>query len=99
MTSVLTTAQALERRGQNGLHGLEHDLEAQLCFLGDGMIGKEAKTLLRKLSRLLADKWEKPIAIVRATHQCIRGSRVPTAHMSKRLPLWEDKAGLSLFRL
>ena len=77
----------------------------------DGMIGKEAKTLLRKLSHLLADKWEKPyhevcgyvtalmsIAIVRATHRCIRGSRVPTSHMSKRLPLWEDKAGLSLFR-
>ena len=77
----------------------------------DGMLSKESKTLLKKLSSLLADKWEKPyhevcgyvtalmsIAIVRATHQCIRGSRVPTAHMSKRLPQWEDKAGLSLFR-
>jgi hypothetical protein len=47
----------------------------------DGLIGKEAKTLLKKLSFLLAEKWEKPysvvcgyvnaqvsIAIVRATH-------------------------------
>jgi hypothetical protein len=52
----------------------------------DGLIGKEAKTLLKKLCSLLAEKWEKPysvvcgyvnaqmsIAIVRATHLCLRG--------------------------
>jgi hypothetical protein len=38
------------------------------------------------------------IAIVRATHLCIRGSRVPTGKMCNRLPQWEDKAGLGLFR-
>jgi hypothetical protein len=78
----------------------------------DGLIGKEAKTLLKKLSTLLADKWGKSysdvcgyvnarmsIAIVRATHLCLRGSRVPSSQMSNRRPLWEDKAGLSLFRL
>ena len=77
----------------------------------DGLIGKEAKTLLKKLSSLLADKWEKPysvvcgyvnaqlsIAIVRATHHCLRGSRIPTSQMSDRRPQWEDKAGLGLFR-
>jgi hypothetical protein len=37
------------------------------------------------------------IAIVRATHICLRGSRVPTSTMSNRRPQWEDKAGLSLF--
>jgi hypothetical protein len=77
----------------------------------DGLIGKEAKTLLKKLSTLLAEKWGKSyaevcgyvnarmsIAIVRATHICLRGSRVPSSQMSFRRPQWEDKAGLSLFR-
>jgi hypothetical protein len=53
----------------------------------DGLFGKEAKTLLKKLPGLLAEKWEKPysevcgyvnarmsIAVVRATHLCLRGS-------------------------
>jgi hypothetical protein len=77
----------------------------------DGLLGKEAKILLRKLSSMLAEKWEKPhsevcgyvnarmsIAIVRATHLCIRGSRIATGKMCNRLPQWEDKAGLGLFR-
>jgi hypothetical protein len=77
----------------------------------DGLIGKELKTLLKKLSSLLAEKWEKPysvvcgylnaqmsIAIVRATHLCLRGSRIPTSQMSNRRPQWEDRAGLGLFR-
>jgi hypothetical protein len=76
----------------------------------DGLLGKEAKILLRKLSSMLAEKWEKPcseicgcvnarmsIAIVRATHLCIRGSRIPTGKMCNHLPQWEDKAGLGLF--
>jgi hypothetical protein len=76
----------------------------------DGLLGKEAKCLLKKLPTAQADKWEKPhavvsgyvnarmsIAIVRATHICLRGSRVPTSTMSNRRPQWEDKAGLSLF--
>ncbi len=76
----------------------------------DGLLGKEAKTLLRKLSALIAAKWDKPysqvcgyvnarmsIAIVRATHLCLRGSRIPTGRMSRR-PQWEGAAGLSLFR-
>jgi hypothetical protein len=77
----------------------------------DGLFGREAKILLKKLSALLAKKWEKPysevcgyinaqmsIAVVRATHLCIRGSRILTSKMSKRLPQWKIKAGLSLFR-
>jgi hypothetical protein len=77
----------------------------------DGLIGKEAKTFLKKLSSLLAEKWEKPYsvvcgyvnaqvsnAIVRATHRCLRGSRIPTSQMSHCRPQWEGKAGLGLFR-
>jgi hypothetical protein len=78
----------------------------------DGLfLGKEAKNLLKKLSSsLLAENWEKTysevcgyvnarmsIAVVRATHLCLRGSHIPTSKMSKQLPQWEDKAGLGLF--
>jgi hypothetical protein len=38
------------------------------------------------------------IAIVRVSHLCLRGSRIPTGQMSSRRPQWEEKAGLSLFR-
>ena len=71
----------------------------------DNLLGKESRTLLKKLSALLAKKWEKPyseicgyvkarmsIAMVRATHLCLRGSRIPTSQMSNRRPQWEDKA-------
>ena len=75
----------------------------------DGLKGKEAKAFLKRLSVLLAKKWQKPysvvcgyinvrisIAIVRATHLCLRGSRVPASKISNRRPQWEDKAGLGL---
>ena len=77
----------------------------------DGLIGREARTLLKKLAILTAEKSGRhysevcgfinarmSIAIVRATHICLRGSRIPTSAMSKRQPQWEDGAGLSLFR-
>jgi hypothetical protein len=77
----------------------------------DGLIGKEAQTMLKKLSARLAEKSGKPysvvceyvkarmsIAIVRATHLCLRGSRVPTSQMSNCRPQWEYGAGLGLFR-
>ena len=73
--------------------------------------GKEAKILLKKLSLRLAEKWEKPyseacgfvnarmsIAIVKTTHLCLHGSRIPRSKMCNRLPQWEDKAGLGRFR-
>jgi hypothetical protein len=66
--------------------------------------------LLKKLSALLAKKWEKSysevcgyanawmsIAVSRATHLCLWGSQIPMGKMSNHLPQWEDKAGLGLF--
>jgi hypothetical protein len=60
-----------------------------------GLIGKESKILLKKLSALLSEKLEKSysevcgfinarmsIAIVGATHLCLRGSQIPTGQMS-----------------
>ena len=77
----------------------------------DGMLGKEAQTLLKKLSARIAEKSGESyshvcgamkarmsIAIVRATHLCIRGSRIPTSQMSSRRGQWEDGAGLASFK-
>ena len=74
----------------------------------DGLLGREAKTFAKRLAVKLAGKWQKPysqvcgyvkarlsIAAVRATHLCLRGSRVPAHQISTRFPQWEDGAGLA----
>ena len=75
----------------------------------DGMLGYEANNLIRRLALKLAEKWSFPysqvcgmvrarvsIAIARATHLCIRGSRIPASRMSRKVQ-WDDGAGLGLF--
>ena len=76
----------------------------------DGLLGKEAQALLRNLAERLSKKTGKvysetcgflrarlSIATVRSVHLCLRGSRIPTSHMSCH-PKLEDGAGLSLFQ-
>jgi hypothetical protein len=75
----------------------------------DGLIGREAKNLLKQIALRLTAKWEQPysvvrgfvnarinLAILRATNLCIRGSRAPASKMSKRVQCL-DGAGLGLF--
>ena len=70
----------------------------------DGLIGSKASNMLKQLSNCLADKWKKAysvtcgivcshisIACVRASHQCLRGSRIPFRTMSRQIQ-WEDGA-------
>ena len=77
----------------------------------DGMLGLEAQQLLKRIAGKLAIRWQATysqvcgyvnarmsIAIIRATHLCLRGSRVPTKHISTRWSQWDDGAGLGLFR-
>ena len=77
----------------------------------DGLLGREAKNLLKQLSLRVADKWQKPysvvagivrsrmsIAIIRASHQCIRGSRISFWSMSKKI-VWEDGSGTGLYQI
>ena len=85
-------------------------------FLIDGQMGEEAKSFVKRLSHMLSDKWQKPysqirgyvnakisIACLRATHLCLRGSRVPTTFICRRQQWedrpWDDGAGLGLFKL
>ena len=78
----------------------------------DGLLDREASALLKRLALKLSDKWQRPysvvagylnarmsVSIVRATHSCLRGSRVPSSRMSKFLPQFEDGAGLGLVNL
>jgi hypothetical protein len=77
----------------------------------DGLLGREASAFAKRHAAKLATKWQKlysqvcgyvvqarlSIAIVRVTHLCLRGSRIPTSRISIRRPLWGDGAGLALF--
>ena len=77
----------------------------------DGILGVEATATLKRLSIRLSTKWKQPysktcgyvksrivITLVRATHRCIRGSRIPAHRISVQQPQWEDGVGLNLFR-
>ena len=76
-----------------------------------GLLGDEAKSLNKRLGSKLAEKWKSPysavmgfvnarvsVAILRATHLCLRGSRVPYRHISTKRSEWDDGAGLNLLR-
>ena len=77
----------------------------------DGLLGVEATDTLKRIASRLTSKWKQPylktfgyvksriaITLVRATHRCIQGSRVPAHKISMQIPQWEDGAGLALFR-
>ena len=77
------------------------------CF---GLLGEEAIAVNQRLAAKLAKKWKTPytvtagyvnarlsVAILRAVHQCIRGSRVPFRAQSTKRSTWDDGAGLYLF--
>ena len=74
-----------------------------------GLLGMEARAVNKKLATKLATKWKTAysvtcgfinarvsIAILRATHRCLRGSRVPFRHNSSKWAQWDDGAGLAL---
>ena len=76
-----------------------------------GMLGREAQEVNKRIAQLLAQKWNASysatcgyvnarisIAIQRAAHLCIRGSRVPFRNASTKISLWDDGAGLRLLR-
>ena len=67
--------------------------------------------MMKRLAGRLTSRWSQPysqvcgylnarlaVALVRATHRTLRGSRVPVSRISVRRPQWEDGAGLHLFR-
>lgn len=72
----------------------------------DGLFGREAKILLKKVAIKIAEKWQRPysvvcglvrsrmsIAVVRATHLTLRGSRITPDQLGARRVQWSDGAG------
>ena len=77
----------------------------------DRLLGVEAKNHPEKDTKSPEKKWRQPysrtcgyvksrvaITLVRATHRCIRGSRMPAHKISVQRSQWEDGASLNLFR-
>ena len=77
-----------------------------------GLLGEEAKAFNKRIASKLSEKWKSPysatmgfvnarisVAILRATHLCLRGSRVPYRHVSTKMSQWEDGAGLELLNM
>ena len=77
----------------------------------DGLLRVEATATLKRLAIRLYTKYKLPysktcgyvknrivITLVRATHCCIQGSRVPAHRISVQRPQWEDGSGVNLFR-
>ena len=71
----------------------------------DGLIGKEASMLLKRIAYKWSAKLDRPysvisgvvnarmsIAIIRASHRTLRGSRVPAGRISRTRPVIEDGA-------
>ena len=82
-----------------------------LAFSADGLYGREADAFMKRMASLLAKKWARPysqvcgwlkgriaITIARATHLCLRGSRVPISQTPRRHALFEDGAGITMCR-
>ena len=76
----------------------------------DRLLGLEATSNLKSIASRLATKWWQPysktcgyvksrvaVTLVRATHHCLRVSRVPAHRISVQQPQWEDGAGINLF--
>jgi hypothetical protein len=76
----------------------------------DGLIRKEAETVLKVLAARTTAKAGKTYSnitgyirarlsiIVRATHVCLRASRVPTSQTSSIPPHWDDRVGMALLK-
>jgi len=75
----------------------------------EGMLCREVDIFLKNLAKKLVKKWEQPcsrtiafirtifaILMVRANNRCIRGSRIMTNSISRRVD-WEDGSGLTLY--
>ena len=72
-----------------------------------GLLGKETIAINKRVASKLSSKWRTvysvtcgfgnariSIAILRASHRCLRGSRVPFRHGIIMIAQWDDGAGL-----
>jgi hypothetical protein len=76
----------------------------------DGLMGREATALVKQLASMTASRWRTTypklcgyfkarmsIAVLCATHSCLRGSPVPAKNISSKIFMHiEDRSGLGL---
>ena len=76
-----------------------------------GLLGREAKALNKRLVLLLTRKWDThysvtcryvnarmSVAILQASHLCIRDSPVLLRHESTKIVQWNDRSGMKIRR-
>eukprot|EP00957_Ditylum_brightwellii_P173382 13200642-Ditylum_brightwellii.AAC.1 len=75
------------------------------------MLGKEASMVLKRISQVLAQKWDCPVSyasnymkttmilgLMHAIHHCLRGFHVLSSMMNKQHWPCEDGAGIGLLQ-
>lgn len=102
-----------KRRYLKACHAQRRDF-SPFVISTEGLLGKEARAILKRIASQLSIRWDRPysvimnfvktrlaFAITKASHLCIRGSRVPVSRVSNSFPLWEDGTAIpfSLFGL
>jgi hypothetical protein len=106
---VLESAEKIKKRKYlQTCTNQQHHLTPFIVYV-DGLIGKEARSVINVLVQVSANNAGKPyslycgflraklsIAIIRVTHICLRCSRIPTSHMNPICPHWEDASGIGL---
>ena len=86
--AVLSSAEEEKKRKYNSAAKARRASFTPFVVSTDGMLGREANFLLKRLAQSISIKWEKPLgqttgwlraklsfAILRATNLCLRGSR------------------------
>ena len=84
--AVLSTAEQEKKRKYNGAAEARQASFTPFVVSTDGMLGREANFLLKRLTQRISMKWDKPLgqitgwlrtrlsfAILRATNHCLRG--------------------------
>ncbi len=91
--AVVLSAQLKKKREYGGLCKARRMHFTPFAVTTSGLLAPEAKALLNRFARVLADKWEQPLsvttnyvgtkvsfAVVRATHDNIFGARTRSGH-------------------
>ena len=108
MAAILSRWETI-KKDKHGNHCHEQRKHFSLfLLLVDGMLGREALFILSQLSRVMVDKREEPlslvrgwvnvriaIAVARSYSRMIRGARLPSP-LREREPDWDLKSGIGL---
>ena len=103
---LLSTEKAKKRQYQDKCHAQRRTF-VPFVVSADGLLGAEAKSLLKLLAFKLAKKWSRPyssvrgyvnarlsLSIVRGANLCLHGSHIKASAMSSSLGFYDDAEGM-----